>query len=142
MHPFKFQQVSEEPRQDDVLLYPDYLVSCLLREGIGRIEADRALQERDNIEFVLTPKFGAVPRAVGHLNSAYFRSVLAHFGGRCSEDMLYGGHKLFCCDFEREGRMRTHRFSLFLCNEPAMGCWMKLYLYCVDGVWPMRKEAD
>jgi hypothetical protein len=140
MQSLTIKSITHEPSEH--LLYPDYLVSCLLREGIGNIEADLAHKRDDVVEFVMTPRTTGATRVVGRMQPGLFRSFLAHFGRRLSEDMLYGGHALFACEFEHEGRMRTHRFVVFLCNYQGTAFWMRLYMYCIDGVWPMRDDAN
>jgi hypothetical protein len=138
MQSLMLDAVPEEVTESDLLLYPDFLIDCLLREGSGRIEADLALERDGLVDFVLTPRNSA-PRIAAQIGTGYFRSVLARFGARLSDDMLYGGHKLFSCVFEREGRVRPHRFCLFICNFQGTAFWLKLYLYCIDGVWPMKE---
>lgn len=139
MQVFKFQYVSEEPAAEQLHLYPDYLISCLLRDGPGEIKAERYAKDSETVEIVRISRSSGKSETVGHLSPAFFRSFLAHFGFRCRDDMVYGGHSLFSCDFEKDGIARTHRFSIYLCNEPTMGVWLKLYLYHIDGVWPMPK---
>ena len=141
MQSLALQAVIEPRSTNDLSLYPDFLIGCLLRDGIGRIEADISLQRDGVVEFILTQRQTGHSRVVGRLGAGYFRSVLARFGYRCREDMLYGGHQLFCCGFERDGQTRVHRFSVFLCNEPTMGCWLRLYLYAIDGVIPSFTKA-
>ncbi len=143
MKEIEIQPIEKEPTAEDFRLYPDYLIGCLLREGVGLIEADRERHRDDKVDFVLTLRKTGETKIVGSLTSGFFRSVLARFGPRCgAEDMLYAGHTLFACKYGREGSDRLHRFSLFVCNEPTMGVWLRLYLYSIDGIWPMRKEGD
>lgn len=141
MKEIEIQPIEKAPNAEEFRLYPDYLISCLLREGIGMIEADRDHLHGDKVDFTLKLHGTGDTKIVGSLTSAFFRSTLARFGPRCgAEDILYAGHTLFACKHERAGSLRLHRFSLFVCNEPAMGVWLRLYLYCIDDVWPMRKE--
>jgi hypothetical protein len=133
--------VPERVSESDLVLYPDFLIACLLREGIGRIEADLSLQRDGVVDFLLTSSGSTPPRVVAQIGAGCFRSVLARFGARLDGDMLYGGHRLFSCEFEREGQVRAHRFSAFICNFQGTAFWLRLYLYCIDGVWPMRNEA-
>jgi hypothetical protein len=139
----EIQLIEKEPSAEEFRLYPDYLIDCLLREGVGMIEADREHHHDDKVDFVFTLRKTGESKIIGSLTSGFFRSVLARFGPRCgAEEMLYAGHTLFACKYEREGSVRLHRFSLFVCNEPTMGVWLRLYLYAIDGIWPMRKESD
>ena len=137
MKSLTFQSISHPPSEDNLSLYPDFLVTCLLNEGIGRIEADKSLQRDGKVDFVLTSRTSGSSRVVATIGAGFFRPVLARFGNRCRDDMLYCGHDLFTCQFEREGKLREHRFSIFLCNEPTMACWLRLYLYGIDGLFPV-----
>jgi hypothetical protein len=141
MQTLTLQPVPERPGENDLLLYPDFLIGCLLREGIGRIEADLSLQRDGLVDFILTPRASSTPRVVAQIGTGYFRSVLARFGARLGDDMLYGGHRLFCCDYEREGRVRPHRFSVFICSYQGTAFWLRLYLYGIDGIWPLKEDA-
>src|SRR5881628_255106 len=110
------QPVSAQPSESELSLYPDFLIGCLLAEGSGRIEADLSLQHDGVVDFVLTPRVSPTPRVVAQIGTGCFRSVLARFGYRLAEDMVYGGHRLFGCEFERKNEVRLHRFSVFICN--------------------------
>jgi hypothetical protein len=136
MKSIPFQPLTDPPSENDLSLYPDFLVTCLLKNGIGSIEADKALQHDGTVDFILTSKTASTACIVSTIGTGYFRPVLARFGYRCRDDMLYCGHDLFTCQFEREGKIREHRFSLFLCNEPTMACWLRLYLYAIDDLFP------
>ena len=75
------------------------------------------------------------------IGAGCFRSVLARFGALLGDDMLYGGHRLFSCEFEREGRVRSHRFSEFICNHQGTAIWLRLYLYSIDGLGLVKEET-
>jgi hypothetical protein len=142
MKTIELQRMEAEPTGEDFRLYPDYLVNLLLKLGIGGIEASRADGGKESVNFIFTSHKSGQTKAVGSIGSGFFRPLLARLGPRFgADDMLYMGHTLFACEAECEGRKRLHRFSLFVCNEPTMGIWMKLYLYGIDEVWPMRKGA-
>lgn len=143
MKTIKLRPVEREPIDEDITHYPDFLIGCLLHKGIGRIEADRAAAHDDKVDFIFTDHKTGRSELVGSVGKGVFRPILARFGPRCGADeMLYSGHTLFACEWENEGKKRMHRFSLFICNTPAMGIWMKLYLYCIDGVWPTREKEN
>jgi hypothetical protein len=125
------KSIGELPPEEDTSLYPDYLIGCLLREGVGRIEADKAASRNGTVEFVLT-RANHPPGVLAEVGDGFFRSVLMRFGARCEIDNLYCGHAVFSCENEYEGKVRTHRFSIFICNAREMGFWMKLYLYAID----------
>jgi hypothetical protein len=131
MQSLTLQAVPDQVSESDLVLYPDFLIGCLLKEGSGRIEADRSLQRDGVVDFVLTSRDSA-PRVVAQIGTGCFRSVLARFGARLGDDMLYGGHRLFSCEFERDGRVRLHRFSAFVCNYQDTAFWLRLYLYGID----------
>ncbi len=142
MQSLTLQPVPERVNESDLSLYPDFLITCLLRTGIGRIEADLSLQRDGMVDFVLTAASPPSQQVVAQIGKGFFRSILARFGARLGEDFnLYGGHRLFSCEFEREGQIRTHRFSVFICNAQGTAFWLRLYLYCIDGIWPVRTEA-
>jgi hypothetical protein len=142
MKTIDLRSVDEEPNIESVHLYPDFLIGRLLKKGIGRIEAERSLQHDGKVDFIFTSRQSGSSELVVSIHQGAFRPLLARFGPRCgADDMLYTGHTLFACEYECERVKRLHRFSLYICNEPTMAIWMKLYLYCIDGVWPMRKES-
>ena len=126
------QQIPREPAATDLSLYPDYLIGCLLREGLGRIEADYSSQRDGVVDFIFTPQGTGSSKVVARLGTGYFRSLLARVAAKCGDDMLYGGHALFYCEQERDGRILVHRFSLFICNLQHAGFWLRLYLYSVS----------
>ena len=143
MKTIEVQTVVAEPKGEDFRLFPDFLIGRLMKLGIGRIEADRHLPHDQTINLVFTAHRTGRTELVASIPDGFFRPMLARFGPRCgSEDMLYFGHTLFACEHECDGEKRLHRFSLFVCNEPSMGIWLKLYLYGIDGVWPMQKEDE
>ncbi|HET7625584.1 MAG TPA: hypothetical protein VFM25_09990, partial [Verrucomicrobiae bacterium] len=139
----ELQRVEVAPKDEEFLLYPDFLVNLLIKFGIGVIEASRSKNDSDRIDFIFTSHRTGESQIVASIGSGFFRPLLARLGPRFgAENMLYLGHTFFTCEAECEGRKRSHGFSLFVCNEPTMGIWMKLYFYSIDGVWPMRKEAE
>lgn len=141
MKTIKLRRVEREPTDEDISDYPDFLICCLLRKGIGRIEADRAAAHNGKVDFIFTDRKTGRSELVGSVGQGVFRPILARFSVWCGAvEIVYSGHTLFACEWENEGKKRMHRFSLFLCNEPTIGIWMKLYLYCIDGVWPMREK--
>ena len=134
MQKLTLQQIVDEPACTELSLYPDYLMGCLLREGLGRIEADYSSQRDGMVDFILNPEGNGSSKVVARLGTGYFRSVLARMAAKCGGDMLYGGHALFHCEQERDGRILVHRFSLFICNLQHAGYWLRLYLYSIpDG---------
>lgn len=47
------QSVEKEPGAEDLRVYPDYLIGCLLRAGVGMIEADRAHHHNGKVDGIL-----------------------------------------------------------------------------------------
>lgn len=142
MKTIELQKIELEPGDEEFRLYPDFLAGLLIKLGIGVIEATRASNDNKRIDFIFISHQTGERKVVGAIGNGFFRPMLARLGPRFgASDMLYMGHTLFACEEVHEKQKRMHRFSLFVCNEPAMGIWMKLYLYCIDGVWPARKEA-
>jgi hypothetical protein len=138
----ELQRIEGVPTDEEFRLYPDFLINQLIKLGVGVIEASRPRDSLGRVDFVYTSHRTGENRVAASIGEGFFRPLLARLGPRFgAEDMLYAGHTLFACKAEREGQQRLHRFSLFVCNEPSMGIWMKLYLYCIDDLWPMRKEA-
>jgi hypothetical protein len=126
--------VGDEPT--DVQRYPDFLVTALLRSGVGFIESVEN-KERASWNFVLTSRNSAGITMLSMPPRELFRPILARIGIAIG-DSPYCGHTLFAVEPQMGSEIHTHRFSLFICNEPTMGFWMKLYLYCIDDVWPTK----
>jgi hypothetical protein len=138
MQTITIQNVTEQP--PDLVLYPDFIISSMLAVGPCRVEADFLVQKDDVVDFTLTERKTGTPRVVMQVPSTHYRPALARFAVFSKLDNLYCGHTLFTCDFERDGQLHPHRFSLFLCNEPTMGFWLKFYLYGIDGLFPLFKK--
>lgn len=142
MKTIELQQIEVQPVSEELRLYPDFLATRLIQLGIGVIEATRPNDDREQVDFLFTSHKTGKSEIVASIGRGFFRPLLARLGPRFgSQDMLYTGHALFACEADHNGRKHMHRFSLFVCNEPTMGIWMKLYLYCIDGIWPMPKES-
>ena len=142
MKTIELQHLDAAPSDEEFRLYPDFLVKQLIKLGVGVLEASREKDSSGRVDFIQTSHQTGEKRVAATIGAGFFRPLLARLGPRFgAEDMLYMGHTLFACEADSKGQQRLHRFSLFVCNEPAMGIWMKLYLYCIDDVWPMRKEA-
>jgi hypothetical protein len=116
--------------------YPDFLLHLLLREGVGRIEDQPGESYHTPVRWRFTSRLTGATKVLTSLSTRLFRPVLARFAVKVGLSP-YGGHDLFTVTVAGEGGPRPERFALFLCNEPTMGIWVKLYLYCIDGVWPM-----
>ena len=124
---------------EDIVLFPDFVISAMMRVGPSLVEADASVQQDGLVEFWLKQRTTGERSVIGRVSIGSFRPILARFAAFSGVENLYCGHTLFACDFERDGQTRPHRFSLFLCNEPTQAYWLRLYLYCVDGVFPFKK---
>lgn len=121
---------------ESVLTFPDFVLHRLARAGVGRVDAEWPGGEQPGV-VRLVPRLGGEPSELARRSGGVFRSILACWARRFGVGNLYCGHALFAVE-PHPGwpHARMHRFSLFLCNEPAMGMWFRVYLYCIDGVWP------
>ena len=126
--------------QESLLNFPDYIITQMIASGPCAVEADYTLPEDGRIPLVLSLHSSAERTVVARVKPQEFRALLARFATHFSLDICYAGQALFSCEAELEGSLRQHRFSLFLCNEPTMGFWMRLYLYSIDGSFPSFKN--
>lgn len=126
---------------DDIVLFPDFVITAMLRVGPSFVEADASVQQDGFVEFWLKQRTTSERSVIGRVPMTLFRPILARFAKFSGVENLYCGHVLFACAHERDGQTRPHRFSLFLCNEPTQAYWLRLYLYCVDGVFPAFKKT-
>jgi hypothetical protein len=138
MNTLPIKPIVEQP--EDIALFPDFVISAMLRVGPSFVEADASVQQDGLVEFWLKQRTAGEPSVIGRVPITLFRPILARFAKFSGVENLYCGHVLFACDFERDGQMRPHRFSVFLCNDPTQAYWMRLYLYCVDGIFPSFKK--
>jgi hypothetical protein len=139
MRTLTIKTTREQP--EDLILYPDFAITSMLETGPCLLEADYTVQKDGVVPFTLTDRKTGSRSVAARVPTTHFRPALARFAVFCGLENLYGGQVLFSCDFEREGAMRPHRFSLFLCNEPTMAFWLRLYLYGIDGVFPSLKKT-
>lgn len=118
------------------LTFPDFVLHRLARAGIGRVDAEWSGSERMAVAR-LVPRLVGEPTELARVPGGPFRTALAGWARRAGLANPYCGHALFAVEphpgWPPGG---LYRFSLFLCNEPAMGIWFRVYLYCIDGVWP------
>ena len=111
-----------------VVLYPDYLVCLLWREGSGVLEAG-AWDWGQAVPVRFTAWGAEQGRVVWHCPPRQLRMLLARLGSRVGIP-LYGGHVSFRAGLEQEPEPRPGRFSLFLSNESLSGFWLRLYYSC------------
>ena len=131
-----------EPWSDDLagepVAFPDYMIHRLALAGIGRIEAEPIVDEPDAVWRYVSRRTGE-QQEFARSPMRMFRPLLARWATFSGTD-LYCGHTLFAVDAQPGWPSSgTHRFSCFVCNEPTMAFWFRLYLYCIDGDWPMPK---
>jgi hypothetical protein len=122
-----------------VVTWPDHLLHRLAAAGVGRVEAELPTAG-GAVVWQYTSRLSGERRELARLPGRWFRPVLARLSVFAGLPDLYCGHTLFAvAPFPEWPATGTYRFSLFLCNEPTMGLWARLYLYCIDGVWPTPK---
>ena len=131
----------EMPPENNVWGFPQYLLCRLLEQGPALLEAEItdakvATAGRENIEWRFSPRV-QVDRSPPIIRSDWrrFRPTLASFGNLCGISP-YGGHTLFQIRFTDQEKPEPERFAIYLCNEPTMGFWIRLYLYGIDGAFP------
>jgi hypothetical protein len=137
------QTITVEPWSDalaaEVVTYPDHLLHRLAAAGVGRVDAETPA-DGDVVPWWYVSRLSGERRELARLSVRWFRPVLARFATLTGMS-LYGGHTLFAvAPLPGWPAAEVHRFSLFLCNEPAMGIWARLYLYCIDNVWPTPRS--
>jgi hypothetical protein len=132
MRSITFQSIAEQPDEQSFHLFPDFLITRLIYEGRGRIEARYPSRESEFVPFIFKTRDGQTEKIIGEIGRGFFRSVLAQLAVRCHIENIYAGHTFFSCDAETSGQTKTHRFSLFICNEPTMDFWLILYHYSID----------
>ena len=134
--------IENEPTDQEFRFYPHFIIGRLIKLGIGKVEADKSLCHDGKVDFIFTSHHTGKSELVGSLPEGFYRPALARFGPSCgAEDILYFGHTLFACEHEYEGKLRPHRFSMFVSNIQVSSFWLRLYLYQIDGVWPLKEEA-
>lgn len=134
------KDLTEQPKPDELVLFPDYILGRMLRAGPSMAEADVSLRPEGPVDFVLRHRSGQTETIASVPTLGEFRTIMARFAVFCQLPNIYLGQVFFDCDYEREGRIRKHGFSIFLCNEPAMGIWLRLYLYFIERLWPLRQD--
>jgi hypothetical protein len=106
--------------------------------GIGRVEAEPGRDAADVVWRYVSRRTGE-RQEFARSPVRMFRPLLARWATFSGADP-HCGYMQFAVDalpgWPSSGR---HRFSLYLCNEPTMAFWFKLYLYCIDGEWPMAR---
>jgi hypothetical protein len=140
MESLVIKNIAEQPKLDELVLYPDFVIGRMLLAGPSLVEADALLRPGGPVDFVLRHRSGERETIGCVPTSGDFRTIMARFAKFCTLPDIYVGQVFFSCDYEREGRLRHHGFSLFLCNEPAMGIWLRLYLYSIERLWPFRQD--
>lgn len=143
MKTIQLLSVVSEPLDQEIGLYPHFIIRQLLELGIGKVEADKSLGHDGKVDFTFTSYHTGETKLIGSIPDGFYRPALARFGPTCgAENILYFGHTLFACEHEYEGMLRPHRFSMFVSNIQVSGFWLKLYLYQIDGVWPLKEAPQ
>jgi len=137
MNELTIEDLSSQP--SDLVCFPDFILSEMARRGIGSVEASYigVVGERP-ASSVAWQHFSRTTRAgetIADVPLNHFRVVLARFA-KFTGISPYAGQVCFAVRWPIFGALVPHRFSIFLCNEPMMAFWIRIYLYCIDGVYP------
>jgi len=125
-----------ETQPTAVVEMPEYLLGSLIEQGPALLEADWGTTDTENIDWRFSPRRkSAPPRQPVQTPKMAFRSTLARFGHLIGVN-TYSGHAFFQVQFADEDSARPERFAIYLCNEPTMGFWIRIYLYGIDRSYP------
>lgn len=122
---------------DDVLCLPDFILSAMVRRGLGFFEASLgSVAEPHRLPSSLVSlqyRSGTtrISETIGEIPHNRFRPLLARLALLCGVNP-YAGQALFAVKWPAAGSMTRYRFSIFLCNEPTMDFWVRIYLYSID----------
>ena len=139
MNEHTIQDVPSQP--GDILRFPDFILGAMARRGIGSLEA--ALTGVADEPGALVPwqycsRTHQTTETIAQIRLDHFRTYLARFATFCGINH-YSAQTTFAVQWPISGSPVTHRFSIFLCNEPTMAFWIRIYLYCIDGIYPTPK---
>jgi hypothetical protein len=135
---------SIEVQPDDILLFPHFIFAAMARRGVGSVEA--ALTSTDGeppapiIPWQFYSRTTRAVETIAEVSRSHFRPILARLAFFCSISP-YAGETGFSTQWPVCGSPATHRFKVFLCNEPTMAFWVRIYLYAIDGFYPIPKAA-
>jgi hypothetical protein len=128
-----------EQLASDVRTLPDYLIHRVAQLGIGRVESELDVS-RLEVVWQYTSRYNGEKVELARSPDRLFRMVLARWAALLGTDP-YCSQKVFAVSpHSAWPSAGVHRFSFYLCNEPTMAIWFKLYLYCIDGVWPTPRS--
>jgi len=134
METIVIERVKTQP--ENVVGFPQYLLCRLIEQGPALLEADIATADTETIEWRINPRRKSRDNPLVIRSAARgFRPTLARFGFLCGIN-VYSGHTLFQIRFVDEEKARPEQFAIYLCNEPTMGFWVRIYLYAIEGVYP------
>lgn len=142
MNELVIQDISSQP--DDLLRFPDFILGAMARRGIGSLEASLGSATDDSssvIPFTYYSRITHTSETLAEIPRKNFRPILARLAFRCGTDP-YSGQALFAIQWPISGSPVPHRFSIFLCNEPTMAFWVRIYLYGIDGIYPTFGSGD
>jgi hypothetical protein len=137
MQPITIQKIETPP--EDVVTYPDFLLCLLRQSGVGKIEPDWKSSGGKQVDWVFTSRISGEQKTLASCPAHWLRPIFAKFGFLVNINP-YCGHAVFKIRFGEDGEPGKESFSLFLCNEPTMEIWMKLYFYGIDNKWPFDFE--
>ena len=110
-----------------------------IQSGVGKIEPELNLHNGEQIDWVFTSRISGEQKILASCPSHWLRTIFARFAFQIgiSPD---SGHAIFKLRIGEDERLSKESFCLFLCNEPTMEIWMKLYFYGIDNKWPFDFE--
>jgi len=115
--------------------YPYFILHKLAERGVGSVEAE-PVAGAGEVAWRYTSRVSGEQVELVRQPRGMFRPVLARFANLAGINP-YAGHEFFAAEAAPHWPATgVHRFSLFVCNKPTMGIWLRLYLYGIDGVWP------
>jgi len=140
MKEIAIEDVSSQP--EEIARFPDYIFSAMARRGIGVVEANLTGVADEPHALVPWQHIGRTHQSVetiANVRLDHFRSYLARFASVCGINP-YAGHGDIGILWPVRGASVTHYFSVFLCNEPTMAFWIRIYFYGIDGIYPSAKN--
>ncbi len=140
MNELVIEDIPTQP--EEILRFPDYLFGAMARHGIGSVEASFSVIEPEphspTIPWQYFSRTTHTFETIAEIPRIHFRPILARLAV-VSGTSPYAGQAALAIQWPISGSPVTHRFSIFLCNEPTMAFWIRIYLYCIDGIYPTPK---
>jgi len=137
------EDIGSQP--DELLHFPSFLFSAMARRGVGTVEASLGSVEGEPLAPIIPWQYYSrttrTTETIAEVPRSAFRPILARVAFFCGIN-AYGGEVSFAAQWPVCGSPVLHRFSVFLCNEPTMAFWIRIYLYGIDGFYPFPVSRD